>query len=81
MSITAPAAPAAQPEASDVCWYQELDRHPSIGRCPAACNGVPTHGERQADGKQRSYCEAHAHWRAQDGGRFRLYAIDRAPTP
>lgn len=80
MSTTAP-APAAHPDASDVCWYQDQARHPTIGRCPAVCNGVPTQAERQADGKQRPYCEAHAHWRAQDGGRSRLYAIDRVAAP
>lgn len=60
-----------------VCWYQEPERHPTIGRCPAACNGAPTHAERQADGVQRAYCDAHAHWRNQDGGRHRLYPVDR----
>ena len=63
-----------------VCWYADPDRHPSISRCPEACNGTPTQAERQADGAQRVYCEAHAHWRAQDGGRFRLYSIDRDPS-
>jgi hypothetical protein len=61
----------------DVCWYGEPSRHPSISRCPAECNGAATHAERQADGVQRAYCEAHAHWRSQDGGRYRLYRIDR----
>jgi hypothetical protein len=77
MSITDPLAPAVvDPVAA--CWYHDPDRRPSIGRCPQACNGAPTSAERQADGAERPYCEAHAHWRAQEGGRFRLYPIDRA---
>jgi len=61
----------------DVCWYHDAARHPVISRCPEACNGRTTHAERQADGVQRAYCEAHAFWRGQDGGRSRLYRIDR----
>lgn len=70
--------PHAPPAADDRCWFEDPERHPSIGRCPAGCNGAPTHGERQADGRQRSYCEAHAHWRVTDGGRARLYLLERA---
>ena len=51
------------------CWYADGDRRPAISRCPAACNGRPTHAERQGDGIQRFYCEGHAHWRASDVGK------------
>jgi hypothetical protein len=70
-----PVEPVDAVPADSVCWYDEPSRHPSISRCPATCNGRPTHAERQADGAQRSYCEAHTHWRSQDGGRRRLYPI------
>lgn len=54
------------------CWYADPDRRPTISRCPASCNGVTTHAERQGDGKQRFYCEGHAFWRASEIGRSRI---------
>lgn len=57
------------------CWYADESHRPTIGRCPDACNGEPTHGERRANGEQLVYCEAHAFWRRQDVGGWRLYPL------
>lgn len=45
------------------CWYHDPGHRPTIGWCPASCNGPVTHGERTGDGDQLVYCEAHAYWR------------------
>ena len=58
------------------CWYAAATRRPSISRCPRACNGAPTHAERQGDGVQRFYCDAHAYWRGQEAGRSRLRLLE-----
>jgi hypothetical protein len=75
--MTAPAVTSPKPvrTQSTVCWYADPARRPSLGRCPATCNGAPTHAERRADGSQRLYCEAHAYWRASEVGRHHLRAL------
>lgn len=45
------------------CWYHDPGHRPTIGWCPASCNGPVTHAERAGDGDQLVYCEAHAYWR------------------
>jgi hypothetical protein len=45
------------------CWYRDPGHQPTIGWCPASCNGQVTHSELVGNGERRVYCEAHAYWR------------------
>lgn len=59
-----PTIPRAGAEESPLdCWYAAVTHRPTIGWCPARCNGRATHSERAGNGDLLVYCEAHAYWR------------------
>jgi hypothetical protein len=58
----------ADTTSSAACWYRDPKHRPTIGWCPADCNGPNAYSERAGDGSKRLYCEAHAYWRRKTIG-------------
>jgi hypothetical protein len=52
--------------AAPTCWYEVAENRPTMGRCPARCNGEPVASEIFTREGRRWYCEAHWNWRRHD---------------
>jgi hypothetical protein len=79
MLQTPPPTPAPSTSgAAGTCWYRDPAHRPTLGSCPSACQGPPTHAERVGGGEQHLYCDAHAAWRRAG---IRLPTLVRTLSP